>query len=58
MKHSHCSSLLVFVHASNLAGCNSEDILEKAYQKSCYFQPIPKIKHKISRIWQIARAGK
>lgn len=38
MKHSHCSSLLVFVHASNLAGCNSEDILEKAYQKSCYFQ--------------------
>lgn len=38
MKHSHCSSLLVFVHTSNLAGCNSEDILEKAYQKSCYFQ--------------------
>lgn len=34
MKHSHCSSLLVFVHDSNLAGCNSEDILEKAYQKS------------------------
>lgn len=38
MKHSHCSSLPVFVHASNRAGCNSEDILERAFQKSWYFQ--------------------
>lgn len=56
MKHSHCSSLPIFAHASNLAECNSEDF-GNGTERSCYFQPFFKTDHQISRLWQTAHAG-
>lgn len=57
MKLSHCSSLLMFVHASKVAGSNSEDTLEVAQPKSWYFQPFSKAVLRFQGSGEVAPVG-
>lgn len=57
MKLSCCSSLLMSVHASKVAGSNSEDTLEVTQPKSWYFQPFSKAVLRFQGSEKPARAG-